>query len=171
MSESGGGLPLQPGGPVRVRLRLSASFRDLLRAIVQRVQTAVTATPDPAPALAPGGQTPDPELLAALNEELKTGGALDAEALATLLARPNFGSADLPLETAAAEAAMRASVQVRLRLHATILRGLSAHDLSGGLEIFRLTPAEQQAYACYRLLAHLEEDLLRQIDPGLAGQD
>ncbi|MGA2052608.1 MAG: hypothetical protein ABSH19_04780 [Opitutales bacterium] len=155
------------GGQVCVRLRLSAPFRELLRAIVQRVQTAVTEAPDPAPKLGAGNQAADPELLAALSEELQTGGALDARALADLLARPNFGTGDLPLEPATAEAVIRASVQVRLRLHAAILHRLSASDLGGGLEIFRLNPAEQQAYACYRLLAHLEEDLLHQIDPRL----
>jgi hypothetical protein len=100
---------------------------------------------------------------------LRTGAAVEAGELAKLLARPDFGVADIFLEPAPAEAVIRGSVQVRLHLHETLLRDLSAGELDGGLEFFSLTPVEQQGYACYRLLIHLEENLLRQIDPGLAG--
>jgi hypothetical protein len=164
MSE-GGGEPPPPGG-IRVRARLSPPFRELLRAVVQRVQAAAATPPEP-----PGvtEKLIDPELLAALTEELRSGAAVEAGELAKLLARPDFGVADIFLEPAPAEAVIRGSVQVRLHLHETLLRDLSAGELDGGLEFFSLTPVEQQGYACYRLLIHLEENLLRQIDPGLAG--
>ena len=163
MSEGGGESP--PPGDIRVRARLSPPFRELLRAVVQRVQAAAATLPEPGAA----DKFIDPELLAALTEELRVGAAAEAGELSKLLARPDFGVADIPLEPAEAEAVMRGSVQVRLHLHDTLLRDLSAGELDGGLEFFSLTPVEQQGYACYRLLIHLEENLLRQVDPGLTG--
>jgi len=165
MSDGGGGP--SPSGGLRVRARLSPPFRELLRAVVQRVQTAAATPPEPSEAPGMADKFIDPELLAALTEELREGAAVEAGELAKLLARPDFGAADIFIEPALAEAVIRGSVQVRLHLHETLLRDLSAGELDGGLEFFSLTPVEQQGYACYRLLIHLEENLLRQIDPGL----
>ncbi len=64
---------------------------------------------------------------------------------------------------------MRASVRVRLHLRETLLRDFKTIEESEGhLDIYRLPPAEQQGYACFRMLGYLEEDLLYQLDPGLA---
>jgi hypothetical protein len=157
----------EPGGSIRVRLRLSPPVRELLRGLVERVQSAAEA---PGSSVDRGfaQSLPDPELLAALRASLRASGEQDAEALLAVLKAPGFGTSDLPLELDAAEAVMRESVRVRLHLHETVLRDLSVEELGGGLRFFRLPLSEQQGYACYRLLAHLEEDLLQQLDPRLA---
>jgi hypothetical protein len=56
---------------------------------------------------------------------------------------------------------------VRLHLRETLLRNLHTNEIEGPLDIFRLPAVEQQGYACYRLLAMLEEDLVYQLDPDL----
>jgi hypothetical protein len=158
MSEADGG-----PGRVRARLRLTPPFRDLLRSIVEQVQEAVAQNPDD-----PGGpsvfELPDRELQAALAHEREEAGATDAAALAKLLARPEFGTKEITLGPEEAEAVMRAMVQVRLRLHETLLQEWSPGELDGEVEVFRLSPGEQQGYACYRILAHLTDDLLGQMD-------
>ncbi len=166
MSESGGGP--SPSAGLRVRARLSPPFRELLRAVVQRVQVAAATLPETPVSSGMEDKFADPELLAALTEELRAGAAEEAGELARLLARPTFGMADIIVEPATAEAVIRGSVQVRLHLHETLLRDLSAEELDGRQEFFRLSPVEQHGYACYRLLIHLEESLLQQLDPGLA---
>jgi hypothetical protein len=150
-------MPDNRGGQegVRARLRLTPPFRDLLRAVVQRAQGAVAADPKLAQGLGFVEKT-DPELLAALELELREGGAEEA--------RPEFGSAEILLEVEEAEAAIRGSVQVRLRLHETVLQQRSSEELEDARQFFKLSPIEQQGYACYRILAHLEEDLLAQLN-------
>jgi len=160
--------PSDPGRPV-ARLRFSPPLRELLSAIVTRVHTAAVETPDaPPPPGAHPAQLPDPDLDAAWAEGLREREEFDNHALLALVVNPKFGLADLPLTPPAAEAIARASVRVRLHLRQTLLRDLNSVELDGDLDVFRLPPIEQQGYACFRLLAHLEEDLIHQLDPGLA---
>jgi len=152
-----------------VRLRFTPSLRAVLIDIVGRVHAAQAATP-PEHA-APKGkpeELPDPELQAAWAEGLREREEYDTRGLLGLVLNPQFGLADVRVAPAAAEAIARASVRVRLHLRETLLRDLNSTQVDGDLDVFRLPPAEQQGYACFRLLAHLEEDMILQLDSGLA---
>jgi len=152
-----------------VRLRFTPELRELLVAIVGRVHVAHAAAPEEMKPPAPNpAELPDPELQAAWAEGLREREDYDTRALLSLMMNPNFGLADLPLTPGSAEAVARASVRVRLHLRETLLRDLNSEETEGGLDVYRLPPAAQQGYACFRLLAHLEEDLILQLDPGLA---
>ena len=162
--------PSTPGRPI-VRLRFSAPLRELLVAMIGRVHTAATAASDDRkpPGKNPA-DAPDPELDAAWAEGLREREEYDTHALLSLVMNPNFGVTNLPLTPAAAEAIARASVRVRLHLRETLLRDLNSTEVDGEVEVLRLPPVEQQGYACFRLLAHLEEDLILQLDPGLTSR-
>ncbi len=167
-------MPEEPGPPLPaetlcVRLRFTPSLREVLIDIVGRVHAAQAAAPEAH--LAPRGnpaESPDPDLQAAWAEGLREREEYDTRGLLALVMNPQFGLADIPLPPAAAEAVARASVRVRLYVRETLLRDLNADEVDGELDVFRLPPAEQQGYACFRLLAHLEEDLILQLDPGAA---
>jgi hypothetical protein len=159
--------PSAAGRPT-TRLRFSPQLRELLAAMIGRVDAAAIAAPNEAqrPGIKPA-DLPDPDLDAAWAEGLREREEYDTRALLGLVMNSNFGAADLPLTPAAAEAIARASVRVRLHLRETLLRDLNSLEVDGDLDVFRLPPPEQQGYACFRLLAHLEEDLIVQLDPGL----
>jgi hypothetical protein len=160
--------PSAPGRPL-ARLRFSLPLRELLVAMVGRVHTAAAeATDEPPPSGPNPAHSPDPDLDAAWAEGLREREEYDNHALLALVMNPKFGLADLPLTPAAAEAIARASVRVRLHLRETLLRDLNAVEVDGDVDVFRLPAVEQQGYACFRLLAHLEEDLIHQLDPGIA---
>jgi hypothetical protein len=150
---------------ILARLRFSPALRGLLASIIQRVHTAPITLPV-APVTDVSAE-PDPDWQAAWGDSLRERTDLDTTALDALVGDVRFGAADLPLTPVAAEAILRASVRVRLHLRDTLLRELKTDEVEGHLDIFRLPAAEQQGYACYRLLAWLEEDLLHQLDPGL----
>jgi len=154
---------------LRVRLRLSPQFRGLLIAVVERTHTAMTHSPAVPQGLTGDETKPDADLLTAWVEGLQEGNAGDTSVLMKLVRHPEFGEKDLPLSADDAEAVARAGVRVRLYLRETVLRDLSSAKLEGGTFFYGLPPAEQQTFACYRLLGHLEEDLLLQLDPSLAG--
>jgi hypothetical protein len=152
-----------------VRLRFSPSLREVLMEVVARAYAARAAGPDERAALAPTvGEAPDADLQAAWAEGLREREEYDTLALLDLLKNPHFGQSDLFVASPAAEALARASVRARLHLRETILRDLNAAEAQGDVDVFDLPPAEQQGYACYRLLAYLESDLLIQLEPGLA---
>jgi hypothetical protein len=153
------------GKAILARVRFSPALRELLASIVQRIHAAPFTLPD---APVTNASAPhDPDWQAAWGDSLRERTDLDTTALDALIGDARFGATDLPLTPVAAEAIMRASVRVRLHLRETVLRDLKTDQIEGHLDIFRLPAAEQQAYACYRLLAWLEEDLLHQLDPGL----
>lgn len=152
-----------------VRLRFSPELRELLVAIVGRVHAARAAAPEELkPPALNHAVIPDPELSAAWAEGLRERENYDTDAFLGLVVNPQFGGADLPVTSSAAEAIARGSVRIRLYLRETLLRDLDTEEIDGDVDIYRLPPAEQQGYACFRLLAHLEEDLILQLDPGLA---
>jgi hypothetical protein len=160
--------PPAPSAAPVVRLRFSPLLRELLAAMVGRVHVAASAASDELKPTAPQpGDLPDPELDAAWAAGLREREEYDTRALLSLVMNPHFGVADLPLTPSAAEAIARASVRVRLHLRETLLRDLNALEVDGDLDVFRLPAVEQQGYACFRLLAHLEEDLILQLDPEL----
>jgi len=150
---------------ILVRLRFSPVLRELLAGIVQRVH----ATPFSLPAapVMDASAEPDADWQAAWSDSLRGRANFDTTALDALVGDVRFGAADLPLTPTAAEAIMRACVRVRLHLRETILRDLKTEEIEGPLDIFRLPAAEQRGYACYRLFAMLEEDLVHQLDPDL----
>lgn len=167
MTEQSG--PAPAAGKLVVRLRFSPLLREVLLDVVGRALVAHAAVPEgyAAPAAA-DGEPADPDLQAAWAEGLREREEYDTLALLDLAKNPLFGRSDLPVAPVVAEALARASVRVRLHLRETILRDLNAAETQGEAEVFHLPPAEQQGYACYRLLAHLESDLLIQLEPGLA---
>jgi hypothetical protein len=161
--------PRLPPGKISARLRFTPTLRELLATIVGHVHAAQAAAPDEFPAPTPDpAAPPDPDLQAAWAEGLRERVDHDTKALSDLVTDPRFGLADLPLSPSAAEAVARACTHVRLHLRETLLRDLTAAESEGSVDVFGLRPAEQQGYACFRLLAHLEEDLLLQLDPDLA---
>jgi hypothetical protein len=147
------------------RLRFSPVLREILAGIVQRIHAAPSTTPS-AP-VTDAAAAPDPDWQATWGDSLRERSDLDTTALDALVGDARFGAADLPLTPSAAEAILRASVRVRLHLRETILSDLNTAQIEGQLDPRRLPAAEQHGYACYRLLAWLEEDLLQQLDPGL----
>lgn len=151
-------------GSLFARLRFSPQLRELLYMMVQRVHAAHATVPEERSV--PAGP-PDPELQVAWAEGLRERDENDTRALMALVINGRFGMADVPLSVSTAEAVARASVRVRLYLRETVLRNLSSEQVNGDLDIYSLPPAEQQGYASFRLLAHLEEDLILQLDPGL----
>jgi len=161
--------PLKPKVTPCVRLRFSPLLREVLVDIVERVHAAELAASDKQSALPQvPGELPDPDLQTAWAEGLREREEYDTRALLALVTNPQFGKADMLATPSAAEALARASVRVRLYLRETILRDLNSAEVDGDFDVFRLPPAEQQGYACFRLLAHLEEDLILQLDPGAA---
>ncbi|HTB63485.1 MAG TPA: hypothetical protein VK737_07840 [Opitutales bacterium] len=158
-----------PAPALAARLRISPKLRELLVAVVTRVQVATAAAPDhAAPPTANPADLPDPELDAAWAAGLRECEENDALTLLGLMTDANFGTANVPLTPVGAEAIARASVRVRLCLRETALREMNSADVEGGIDVYRLPPGEQQSYICFRLLAELEEDLILQLDPGLA---
>lgn len=152
-----------------MRLRFTPSLRAVLIDIIGRVHAAQAAAPDEH--TLPKGhpaELPDPELQAAWAEGLREREEYDTRGLLAIVMSPQFGQADILLAPSAAEALARASVRVRLHLRETLLQDLNSTEVDGDLDIFQLPPAAQQGYACFRLLAHLEEDLILQLDSGLA---
>jgi hypothetical protein len=158
--------PLFPVPALAARLRISPKLRDLLVAMVTRVQVAVAENPHP-PTPNPS-DLPDPELQLAWAEGLREREEHDSHTLLGLMMNPHFGLENVPLTPAGAEAIARASVRVRLYLRETALRNMNSADVERGIDIYRLPAAEQQSYICFRLLAELEQDLILQLDPGLA---
>jgi hypothetical protein len=158
-----------PAAPA-VRLRFSPQLRELLAAMIGRVHASAAAPDEPPPAAPNPANVPDPELDAAWAEGLREREEHDTRALLSLVMNPNFGVTHLPLTPSTAEAIARASVRVRLHLRETLLRDLNSLEVDGEVDVFRLAPPEQQGYACFRLLAHLEEDLIVQLDPGLSSR-
>jgi len=150
---------------ILARLRFSPALRELLASIVQRVHAKPLGLPD-AP-VTDAAAEPDPDWQAAWGDSLRERTDLDTTALDALVGDARFGAADLPLTATAAEAILRGSVRVRLYLRDTVLHSLKTEEIEGHLDVFRLPPAEQQGYACYRILAWLEEDLLHQLNPDL----
>jgi hypothetical protein len=152
-----------------VRLRFSPSLREALADIVGRVHSARATGPDEQSAPAPiPDELPDPELQAAWAEGLREREEYDTRALLDLMMNPQFGLADLAVTPATAEALARASAHARLYLRETLLRDLNSTQVDGDLDIFHLSPIEQQGYACFRLLAYFETDLILQLDSGAA---
>jgi len=157
----------RPPGVLAARIRFSPQVREVLVAIIKRVQTAKATAPEDFAVPQGPTEVPDTDLHAAWAEGLRERFAQDNQVLFDLINHEQFGRADLPLTPVAAEAVMRACTSVRLYLRETLLRKLTQAEAERGEHIFRLPPAEQQGYACFRLLGYLEEDLLYQIDPGL----
>jgi len=157
--------PSFAGDTVLVRLRFSPVLRELLASIVHRVHAAPFTLPN-APVVDASAEQ-DADWHTAWRDSLRERSDLDTTALDALVGDARFGVANLPLTPVAAEAIMRACARVRLHLRDTILRDLRSEEVYGTLDIYRRTVAEQQGYACYRLLAMLEEDLVYQLDPGL----
>jgi hypothetical protein len=142
--------------------------RELLVRVVQQVNSAHAAAPNfPGPPPPQPGEPADAELQSAWIESLRESDAGDTLALVELFTHANFGAGDIALSPAAAEAVIRACARVRLHLRDTVLRELTADEAEGAADPFGLSPAEQQGYACFRLLAYLEAELLIQLDPGL----
>ncbi len=167
MSDDSTPFPSRPA--LRVRLRFSPALRELLVTITGRVHAAQAAASESGNLPAPQStDLPDPEWQAVWSEGLRERENYDTRALLALISNPQFGTADLMLAPPAAEAVARGSVRVRLHLRETLLRDLDTEEIDGDLDVYRLPPAEQQGYACFRLLAHLEEALILQLDPGLA---
>ncbi len=134
--------------------------------VIDRVHVAMAAAPgEPSTPAVIGEQ--DTELDHAWEQGLRECETGDAAELLGLLKADGFGLGDLALDAARAEAIMRSSVHVRLHLRDTLLRDLNTAELEGELDFFRLPQAEQQGFACYRLLLAIEQDLLLQLDPGL----
>ena len=152
---------------VLARLRFSPVLRELLANIVHRVHAAPFTFPN-APVVDSTADH-DHDWHAAWRDSLRERSDLDTTALDALVGDARFGVSNLPLTPAAAESIMRACVRVRLHLRDTILRDLKSEEVDGTLDIFRRTATEQQGYACYRLLAMLEEDLVYQLDPESSG--
>jgi hypothetical protein len=167
MSEDAAVPPPGADGTVLVRLRLSPPVRALVQGLIERVHAALDVRRQHPLDEVPGAMPVDEDLLAPWLEGLREGTTHDTRALLALLSRKGFGAEDIPLPAEEAEGVMRACVRVRLHLADTLLRDLKLAEVTGAKQIMRLSLAEQHGYACYRLLVHLEHDLLLQLDPSL----
>jgi hypothetical protein len=92
----------------------------------------------------------------------------DIRQLFKLLNDSRFHEGTLVLDIPEAEAVLRASAAVRLKIQQTLLSSIPDHQLENGLISFESLPPEQQkGYACYLFLASLQAVILEALDPSL----
>jgi hypothetical protein len=120
----------------------------------------------------------DPEMAVFWSEDLRCQLREDAQRLRDLFLHPHFGSDELSIPEAEAEALCRAASAVRLALRELELAQLADHDLESGLvQPPELDEPLRRAYYCYWFLGGLQEMIVRALDPSLdppadsAGED
>lgn len=92
----------------------------------------------------------------------------DIRHLFKLLNDSRFQEGVISLDLNEAEAVLRASAAVRIKIQQTLLDDISDHQLENGLVSFDSLPPEQQkGYACYLFLASLQAVILEALDPSL----
>lgn len=110
----------------------------------------------------------DPELAAIWTHDLREQLQDDLQRLSGLFLNPQFGTGEMPLPIAQAEAVCRAASAVRLALRASELRAIPDSALEEGLvRSPDLDEPVRRAYYCYWFLGGLQEMLVRALDPSL----
>jgi len=92
----------------------------------------------------------------------------DVRHLFKLLNDPRFHEGTLALDISEAEAVLRASAAIRIKIQQTLLDDVPDHQLENGMISFETLPPEQQkGYACFLFLASLQAVILEALDPSL----
>lgn len=108
----------------------------------------------------------DPELQEALTADLREGLREDCELLLGILQDPALDDGEIHLPEEHAEAAIRASSAVRLRLRESSLKDVTNEHLERGqVDLLNLPMDQQKAYACYVFLAGLQTLFVEALDP------
>ncbi len=108
----------------------------------------------------------DDELAEPWRAELLAGQTSDLGVLLGLFGADFFAHGVIALDAANAEAVLRASAALRLRLRETRLRGLEDESLEAGeIDVDELPEAQRRAFAAYIFLATLQEVVIQHLDP------
>ena len=114
------------------------------------------------------GVDEDPDLeeawKAGLLEDLKN----DMKGLFELLKADSLAQGKLVVSEMDAEAALRASSAVRLKVKSLFLSSICEEALENGtIDFDELEPSQQRGFACYLFLASLQGVILQALDPTL----
>jgi len=154
----------------RVEVRLSiaavAPLLDLIKAVADELRGHVAVPFDIAGA--------DADFAAVWREELLQSQRADCDLLFSLFDQEFFAEGVVGLDRDNAEAVLRASAALRLRLRNTRLRRISdealeALEADGGLT--GLDEDEKKAFACFAFLDELQKIILKYLDPLSVDED
>lgn len=143
---------------VRLNLEAVAPLLDVIKAAVDDLQPELAVVP----------QVPDPDedFVAEWKRDLLTGQNTDLAAFMGMFGSDFFITGIVPLDSNNAEAILRASAAVRLRLRARHLEALGDEALeSGSAPLDSLSELEQKAFGAYVFLATLQELIVQHLDP------
>lgn len=108
----------------------------------------------------------DPDLAEAWREGLLESLREDCQFLLSLVNHEKFGQDKMTFGDDKAEAILRASAAVRLKIQQTFLVDIAGEDLeTGEVDFYSLKPDVQKVFACYVFLANLQEIILQELNP------
>jgi hypothetical protein len=146
----------------RVEVRLN------LDAVAPLLDVMKDAADELGPRLAADVRLPeaDAELAEPWRGELLAGQNADVGTLLGLFGPDFFAEGVIALDAANAEAVLRASAALRLRLREAHLRGMEDESLEAGeVDVDELPEAQRLAFAAYIFLATLQEVVIQHLDP------
>lgn len=146
----------------RIEVKLSVDVVAPLLDVVRAVADDLRAQPSPAMQLG----DMDPELAAAWRADLVAGQQADLELMLGMFKEEFFRDGTITLDGSNAEAVLRASAAVRLRLRSAHLEGIEEEELeSGAVELEELPEPVRRPFVCYLFLATLQELIIQHLDP------
>lgn len=146
----------------RIEVKLSVDVVAPLLDVVRAVADDLRAQPSPAVQLG----DMDPELAAAWRSDLVAGQQADLDLMLGLFNEEFFSDGAITLDGSNAEAVLRASAAVRLRLRSSHLDGIDEEQLeSGAIEMEELPEPVRRPFVCYLFLATLQELIIQHLDP------
>lgn len=146
----------------RVEVRLN------LDAVAPLLDVMKDAADELGPVLAADARLPDAdaELSDQWRDELLAGQTSDVGTLLALFGPDFFAEGVIALDAANAEAVLRASAALRLRLRDAHLRGLEDEHLEAGeVDVDEMPEPQRRAFAAYIFLATLQEVVIQHLDP------
>lgn len=145
---------------LQVTPHLLQTVVDLIQVVVQSFHQGLAIEVDPI--------EEDPDLHYAWLSGLCDGLRQDVRVLVKLMNDKRFRDGLIVVDEAEAEAVLRASSALRIKVQQTLLKNISDAQLENGMVPFeQLGPEEQKGYACFLFLASLQGVLLEAIDPSL----
>ncbi|HNC23644.1 MAG TPA: hypothetical protein PLU52_05505 [Opitutaceae bacterium] len=147
---------------VKLALPVVAPLLDVMKELADGLRGSLAA---------PLGVTDlDPEFGASWTDELVAAQTVDLQALLGLFDDGFFAEGVVAFDDENAEAIVRATAALRLRLREKFLTGLGDEALeSGNVELDQLAEPTRKAFMCYLFLATIQELIIQHLDSSILG--
>ncbi len=147
---------------IHLNITLNPFFLSHMRGIVDTVSRSLKRRPAVALRL---GEDADEDLREAWMQGLLESLQTDLDALNDLFMELGAGGGLLNVSEEQAEKMLRSASALRLRLRESCFKGLSEDALeTGKVDFHQFSPEDQRVYGVYLFLAHLQEQLIAELD-------